>query len=259
MLIDLIDRLSARGHTNFDLKDLQEMGHSSLPAIRAALHRLQLKGKVVSPRRGFFSIVPPAYRSLGCVPPDQFIPDLMNYLNSPYYVGLLSAAEYYGAAHQRPQVFQVVTDEAKRPIKCGRVAVEFVFKKKVETVPTRRMNTRVGVIEVSTPEVTAFDLVGYVRHCGGLNNVATVLSELHGTVDASRLAETAKLVPVVWAQRVGYLIDLVGGQEKTADLAAYVKAKNPVRMPLSPSRSIKGAKLDGRWRVFVNAGVEADI
>ena len=28
-----------------------------------------------------------------------------------YYVGLLSAAELFGAAHQRPQVFQVVVDK----------------------------------------------------------------------------------------------------------------------------------------------------
>ncbi len=32
----------------------------------------------------------------------------MNSLGESYYVGLLSAAEYNGAVHHRPQVFQVM-------------------------------------------------------------------------------------------------------------------------------------------------------
>ena len=32
----------------------------------------------------------------------------MAHLSQPYYVALLSAAAYHGAAHQKPQVFQVM-------------------------------------------------------------------------------------------------------------------------------------------------------
>jgi len=45
------------------------------------------------PYRGFYVIVSPEYRSLGCRPAEQFIPDLMEYLGEVYYAGLLSAAE----------------------------------------------------------------------------------------------------------------------------------------------------------------------
>ena len=49
---------------------------------------------IADPNRGFHVVVPPAYRRLGCLRADQFIPDLMAHLGEPYYVGLLSAAKY---------------------------------------------------------------------------------------------------------------------------------------------------------------------
>jgi predicted transcriptional regulator of viral defense system len=60
-------------------------------------------------------------------------------------------------------------------------------------------------------------------------------------------------------QRLGYLLDLTVKGYKSGDIATYVKKKLPVRIPLMPSNSIKGEKMDTRWRVFVNAKVEADI
>jgi predicted transcriptional regulator of viral defense system len=137
--------------------------------------------------------------------------------------------------------------------------MEFVSKKKVDLTPTQQMNTRTGAIKVSTPEATALDLVGYVHHCGGLNNVATVLSELSESIDAVRLVGAAKLVPITWAQRVGYLIDAAGAKEKTSDLAAYVNSKSPVRASLSPGQAVKGAEMNKRWKLFLNTSVEADF
>jgi hypothetical protein len=67
--------------------------------------------------RGFHVIVPPEYRSLGCLPPEQFAPALMETLGMPYYAGLLSAAQFHGAAHQRPQVFQVVVESITHSIR----------------------------------------------------------------------------------------------------------------------------------------------
>ena len=60
------------------------------------------------PFRGFHLIVPPEYRALGCLPADQFVPQLMEHLGLVYYAGLLSAASLHGAAHQAPMVFQTI-------------------------------------------------------------------------------------------------------------------------------------------------------
>ncbi len=73
-------------------------------------------------------MVPPEYQQLGCLPADQFVPDLMAHLGEPYYAALLTAAAYHGAAHQRPQTFEVMVPRARRAIECGRVRVEFIVR-----------------------------------------------------------------------------------------------------------------------------------
>jgi predicted transcriptional regulator of viral defense system len=259
MLAPFIQDLAAKGRSCFSFEDVEKLKSSTPMAIKAALRRLQKKGEIAMPYRGFYVIVPPEYRAAGCLPPEQFIPDLMNELSEVYYAGLLSSAEYHGAAHQRPQVFQVVVANSRRPIRCGKMRAEFILRKNAAKIPTELRNTPAGVLKIATPEATALDLVGYVGRCAGLDNVATVLTELAEKIDAGRLLEVAELSPIAWVQRLGFLIDLVGAHEKADGIAEYIKGKRPVRTPLAPARSIKGAKIENRWRVFVNTRVEPDV
>ncbi|MCL4766883.1 MAG: hypothetical protein KJZ80_11655 [Hyphomicrobiaceae bacterium] len=65
----------------------------------------------------------------------------------PYYAGLLSAAQYHGAAHHRPQEFQVVVAKARRPTSCGKVRVAFIARKNLPEVPfspSTRQGARYG-------------------------------------------------------------------------------------------------------------------
>jgi predicted transcriptional regulator of viral defense system len=259
MLAAFIQDLAAKGRSCFSFEDVEKLKSSTPMAIKAALRRLQKKGEIAMPYRGFYVIVPPEYRAAGCLPPEQFIPDLMDHLGEGYYAGLLSAAEYHGAAHQRPQVFQVVAAKSRRPIRCGKMRVEFIFRKNAAKIPTEPRNTPAGILKIATPEATALDLIGYVRHCAGLDNVATVLAELAEKIDAGRLHDMAELSPIAWVQRLGYLIELVGAHEKAEGIAGYIQEKRPVRTPLAPAFGIKGARMESRWRVFVNAEVEPDV
>src|SRR3990167_9971413 len=158
-LTDLI----AKGYCCFTYAQVKEALGVSDIAARAALRRLKQKGKLAHPLSGFYVIVPPEYRVLGCRPADHFIHDLMQFINAPYYVGLLSAAQYHGAAHHRPQQFQVITNQKRRPIVCGRVKIVFITKKDATDTPTQSFNTPYGVITVSTVEATAMDMVIYAN------------------------------------------------------------------------------------------------
>lgn len=259
MLASIVDEFSARGRVSFTLKDVGELKKSSPAAIKAATGRLQKKGRIAMPYRGFYVIVPPEYRVIGCLPPEQFIDDLMRHLGEPYYVGLLSAAEYHGAAHHRPQIFQVMVSKARRKVRCGKVLVEFIYRKNAAAVPTEERNTPAGTMVLSTPEGTALDLVGYEKRSGGLDNVATVLSELAEKIDARRLLEMAPFSPVAWMQRLGYLFDILGEEERAKILAKYISEKAPARVPLVPAQATRGSKSNRRWRLFINAAVEAEI
>ena len=254
-----ITGLAAAGRYHFTSLEARSALGVSAAAAKLALNRLAKQGLVASPARGFYVIVPPEYRSLACLPADQFIPALMQQLNLPYHVGLLSAAQYYGAAHHRPQEFQVFVGKSHRPIRCGAVRVVFMLRKHLQDVPTQSFNTPRGTLLVSSPEATALDLLGYVQHAGGLNQVATVLSELAERIDPAKLAEAARTVPVGWAQRLGYLLEHLGFDTKIPALKEYVRTHAKQSTQLVPKALQKRSRRDKSWKLYVNASVEAEL
>ena len=237
----------------------------SSDAAKVALNRLAKQGVIASPARGFFVIVPPEYRALGCLPADQFIPALMNSLSLPYYAGLLTAAQYYGAAHQRPQEFQVFLEKARKPIACGKVHVAFMVRKRLAEVPVQSLNTPRGALLVSTPEATAIDLVGYQHQAGGLDQVATVLAELAERLNPEKLTAAAATAAVPWSQRLGYLLEQVGAGAKVGPLKEYVRVQaheSASLLPKAPTQAGErgeGVVRNADWKLYINAKVETDL
>lgn len=257
--IQFITDLIAKGRYSFSSDEAAQALGTSAVATRAALRRLRQKGEISMPFKGFYVVVPPEFRNAGCLPAGHFMPSLMEHLGERYYAGLLSAAEYHGAAHQRPQVFQVVVAKNKPEMTCGRIRVIFVARKNMDRVPTTDFKTPRGYLKISTPEATAYDLVGYPNHAGGLDNVATVLAELAEKLDGKELARLAELSPIAWAQRLGYLLVLAGAKEKTAELAEYIAEKNPPPTPLVPALAFEGISRLKPWNLLVNTRVEPDV
>jgi predicted transcriptional regulator of viral defense system len=200
--------LAARGRHHFTTEEAAAALGASVPTARAALRRLKDRGEIADPFRGFYVIVPPEYRRLGCLPADQFVPQLMEHLREPYYVALLSAAELHGAAHQRPQALQVMVPTNRRAIACGEVHVQFVARKEMASTSVVERKTPRGMLRVASPEATALELVGYADACGGLDNVASVLAELVDHIDERKLLSECSRSPIAWVQRLGYLLDL---------------------------------------------------
>lgn len=252
--------LASRGRYTFSAVQAQVELRASEVAVQAALRRLRKKGEIAMPTRGFYVIVPPEYRHLGCLPAAEWVPELMAYLGAPYYAGLLTAAQIHGAAHHKPQVFQVVTDRNRRPLGAGRVRIVFVAKANLETTPTTEVVTERGTLRVSTPEATAFDLVIYSGHAGGLDNVATVLAELAERLDVEQLSRLAHNgVPVAAVQRLGFLLDLTGHGVLADPLASIIEKKSPPVAPLRAGHALRGAPRDRRWHLGVNVNVEPDV
>ncbi len=256
---DYIASLASAGRYHFTSIEARNALGVSNDAAKLALNRLSRQKLIASPARGFYVIVPPEYQSIGCLPADQFIPALMEKLGLPYYAGLLSAAQYYGAAHHRPQEFQVMLPKPRRQIHCRKVRVAFIVRKDLNDVPVQSFNTPRGTIKISTPEATAIDLVGYSRHAGGLDQVATILSELAERIDPDKLVAATKTAPVTWAQRLGYLLERVDADDKARALKSYVHEVTRQTVPLLPGASNSKGPRDTDWKLFINVDVEADL
>jgi predicted transcriptional regulator of viral defense system len=259
-LADYVENLQARGYYSFRRADARKALSVTDVAFKFAAIRLQKKGRLVSPRRGFFVIVPTEYRIAGAPPASWFIDDLMKFQEMPYYVGLLSAAALHGAAHQQPQEFQVITSAPLRPVRIGREKIKFFTKKDIAHSMTEKIKGATGYFLVSTPEATAFDLIRYYAAAGYLDNIATVLNELKEKLSPPKLVEVAKQEgSLADAQRLGYLLDYVKGQDLTQDLHKWLKKQSPLPTPLIPARKLVGKpRGDSKWLVVINEKIEVD-
>ena len=255
----IVAEFAASGRYHFTTVEMRAALGVSEAAARLALGRLARKRLIASPARGFHVILPPEYKRLGCLPADQFIPALMAHLERPYYAALLSAAQYHGAAHHRPQTFQVALAGSRRPIACGAVDVSFIVRKRLADVPVQSFNTPRGTVRASTVEATALDVVGYERRIGGLDQAATVLAELAERLDPNLLSAAARTAPVPWAQRLGYLLGLVGAADKALPLKSHVRERARDTALLLPAGSDdRLATRDDDWRLRINTAVEAE-
>ncbi len=235
-------------------------------AFLDAAERLQRKGQLASPRHGFYVIVPPQFSSWGGPPPAWYIDDLMRYEGRDYYVAILKAAELNGAAHQAVMAFQVITDKRLPDIRLGRSKICFHFRKSIQDVSTGivTQKTNAGTLNLSSPELTALDLVRYARAGGGLDNIATVLMELGNGMDADKLASLSAAFERSIAQRLGFLLDNVGHEKLTAPLHTAIHDRKPNWIELDPHEA-KGMDFvaavierNPRWRVIVRQLPEVD-
>jgi predicted transcriptional regulator of viral defense system len=182
----------------------------------------------------------------------------MAHLDRAYYVGYLSAAELYGAAHQRPQALQVVVDRDLRDRSFGRVRLRFITNCGAGALPLVRRNTPTGTVAVSTPGLTALDLANHPDHGGALHNVATVLIDLarEGLLDDAELAELTRIVPIAASRRVGWIVE----NHTDVRLGAVAEATGAALgepSKLDQHRPRRGP-IDRRWRLRINAVIEPD-
>ena len=255
---EYIRELAASGSHHFTTADAIAAVGGTPPAVRAQLRRLKRRGLIAEPVRSFHVIVLPEYQRLGCLPAEQIIDQLMQVWGEPYYVCLLSAAERHGAAHQRPQATQVMVRKNRQTVTCGQVRIEFVARGDLDRMPITRLNTPRGLLRYSTPEVTALELVGYPRHAGGLDNIATVLAELSEEMAGERLLEAARLCPVSWSQRLGHLLELVGQEELAQGLVPFVSESARSYTPLRRAAKIAGGRRIPGWKLIANVDVEPE-
>lgn len=252
--------LASRGRSFFTEDDaLNETGLTKT-ALRSAVRRLKEKQEIASPLRGFFTIVPPEYQSLQSLPPEQFIDDLMRHLKTSYYVGLLSAAQFYGAAHQKPQTFQVIISKKRRNIQVGRVKISFTTKHDAEQSAVRQFNTPKGFLQVADPATIAIDLVTFLQKSGGISAVFEILADLSENLNVENCTKAILLLkkaPVL--QRLGYFFELLG-LTKQAGLCENALKEHPYvkKALLDPQGKPEGTSLNTRWNLVINTELEIE-
>ncbi|MDR1981286.1 MAG: type IV toxin-antitoxin system AbiEi family antitoxin [Tannerellaceae bacterium] len=248
----------AQGRYAFTAEELKNKFNLSPNALNQLLYRLKQKKEVAQIRHGFYVIIPPEYSKQGMLPPYLFIDDLMKSLDKPYYVGLLSAAALYGAAHQQPMGYTIIT-QSPAPRSIDKLKILFFSKQNFIQDGIIQRKTLAGYINVSSPELTALNFFDYI-HKFGINRITTVLQELSEEMKPAPLLKTAKQYPNTAAiQRLGYILDTVVSAEKLSDaLCKVLTERSCFPVPLSPQKEKRG-ETDDKWKIIKNMEIESDL
>jgi predicted transcriptional regulator of viral defense system len=257
-LRDWLDTLSAHGRSSFTkIEALDALGVTPV-ALKLSLLRQTKAGILAKPKSGFYVIVDPPHRALGCLPPEWIIAHLMAYMKLPYYVGGLSAAANHGASHHAVQELQVVVPNVRtglRSIVCGKVRIRFMRKAAFKSAVSNDFKTPTGNIKVSDPETTAWDLVFFSKSTGGLDNVTTVLKDLAEAMDEKKLKQTiAAHGDHLTARRLGYILQFLGLKELAE--ACKPAGVQPLRL-LEPSAEVS-KNIDPVWNLDINHPLDPD-
>lgn len=256
-----VDNLQTEGQYTFSRKKVIKELALSDNAFKLAANRLVKKGRVRRIRSDFYVIVPLEYREMGCLPASWFIDSFMRFLKADYYVSILSAAALHGASHQQAMVFQVIANQILKPIRVGRLRLDFHYKKLIDFSFSEPVKTETGTMEVATPEMAACDIVRYIDAAGQIHNVTTVLCELEGQINMDRLMNYVNrgYIEVSVVQRLGYLLDFLQTKLSLNKLSNWVKTKQPHYRLLVAGNPTPIIERNKRWRVLVNEQVEIDV
>lgn len=263
-LSDWIEYKEIRGYYTFTKEDIErQFPAASKVYIKTALHRLVARSRIISPWRNFYVIIPVEYSLKGIIPPVFYMDQLMAYLDKRYYVSLLNAAAFYGASHQRVQTFSVMVEQPSlRNTSKNGTSILFFSKKEIRMEFVRKHKTQTGYINVSSPELTAIDLMENEKSVGGLNRVCTVLNELVDVINLDSLDDSFfKISPTPVFQRLGYIFDHILERE---DLAEILYSKIAVaglklrKVPFKINKPTEGCEIEKRWKVIINQKIEID-
>ena len=141
-----------------------------------------------------------------------------------------------------------------------------IYKKSILQLPINKVPVNSGYLNIASPELTALDLVMYPSRSGGLNHIATVLSELVESINAKELIRVAAIIgEKASIQRLGYILDQIdfdddtGAHEIIRELEIYLGDIRTFYTPLCPDIPKAYYPRIKKWKVIANAEVESDI
>ena len=191
------------------------------------------------------------------MPGELFIDAMMRTLGRDYYVSLLTAAAMHGAAHQAPQLFQVMVDRPLADRDIERVKLRFYANEYLDRMAIEERQVNTGRLRLATRETTVVDLVVHPDDAGGLSNVATVVAQI-GDLDVLALARLASVRSRSVARRLGWLLDRFRDDLELEPLHEVARGGDGYPTRLVRALPARGP-IDADWNLQVNSTVEPDL
>lgn len=250
--LSLIEGLEANGRRTFTVSEAMKRLRLPHKSVMEILARLRQSQRIVTLSHGLYALLHPSERKYG-LRPLPVIDTLMKHRKIDYYVGLLSAADHWGAAHHKPQILQVITPKQITLRKAKNLRIRLYVQKHLPKVGIAQGKTESGYFKVSSPELTALDVLTYESVCGGFDNACLVIHDLMEQIKTENLLSSCKNYHILSSiQRLGYILEKFGASKKIVHpFKNWIKKQksSPVAL-LSSIR--KSGKVHSDWQVIEN-------
>jgi hypothetical protein len=163
--------------------------------------------------------------------------------------------------------FQVVTDKRLPRMHLGRSVISFFYRRDIAPIADAIIDhkTDTGKMRMSSPELTAFDLLRYAHAAGNIDSIATVLADLGHKIEPERLRALAPAFERTIIQRLGYLLDHLKFNVQADALYGQLPQSRPLPwVELEPDRggdrtaASPAEERNMRWHVIVRHKPELD-
>ena len=191
----------------------------------------------------------------------SFVADPLTVINRlmsgcDYYVSYQSAAHYHGLAEQLPFRTNVAVLKQKRSVLLGNASVGFVTLNPKKFFGYEAANYLQFPIKVSDLEKTLVDCVDRPEMCGGIDEVAKIMSNALDRLDGPKLVSYVKRMESrVLAQRIGLLLERLGkGRVAPRVMEKLHNLRGSFTYLLDPKEPRKG-QISKKWLIRENVKV----
>lgn len=231
-------------------------------SIKRELSRLVEKKEIINLRKGFYLIIPPRYSKQGQIPVQLYVAKLFKYLNRKYYLSFYSAAKFHGASHQQIQRDYIITSTPSLlNIRKAPIDLRFFTKTNLPNKNILDKKSDAGHFKISSPALTAVDLIHYQTKLGGLNRMLAILEELTEEINKNDLASLLTWYPhKSTLQRFGFLLEKFQADvELIQKLIEHLNSFKYFPVLLSPKIKQKPGAVYNKWKVDINLKLESDL
>lgn len=258
---DYIKHLQSIESYSFSLEEISNHTNSKGTSLKFELARLVEKKEIVNLRKGFYLIIPPRYSKQGYLPIQLYIDKLCDSLNRNYYLGFYSAAKFHGASHQQTHREYVMIEKPKlTDIKKNDIDIRFFTSSKWPARNIIEKKSDAGIFKISSPSLTAVDLIHHQTKLGGLNRMFAIIEELSEEITETDLKDLLTWYPHRSSlQRLGFILEKLPTDLRLNPILEYLKSGQYFPVLLSPKGNQKAGSVDNKWKVDVNIKLESDL
>ena len=247
---------------SFSLDEVQRETSKNETSIKSELSRLIEKKEIVNLRKGFYLIIPPRYSKQGQLPIQLYIDKLFKSLKRQYYLGFYTAAKFHGASHQQAQRDYIMIEKPKLyDIKKNVFDLRFFTTAKwpIENIIEKKSDA--GIFKISSPALTAVDLIHYQTKLGGLNRMLAIIEELSEEITPNDITELLTWYPYKSTlQRFGFLLEEVQADNNLSkSILEHLQQSKYFPVLLTPKSKEKAGAVNNKWKVDVNSKLESDL